>query len=305
MTTFASTGPPGPDARGAPVRERCRGRIAAGPEVDGEPAERARGLVGHRLRFPLSPALDRDAGPFMLARPRYSRGVSRPGRGAAEAAITARGRRDDARPDEVDPGFDVVRGDAQDRRAAAPASASVPEVIDERRRRYGAGGAVARRPGHVLERGSARSRRTVAPSLVAPFAQDGVLVGDLLRPPEDVARVGVPGDEPERLLLAAAADQDRWARPAQRLRGVEESRRAGTGAPSNGASVPRSPVHIPCAIRRVSSSISNRSAERREREPEPGRLLLVPRRADAEPCRDRRKGRRASSQPSPRAPGSR
>src|SRR6202042_1804567 len=36
----------------------------------------------------------------------------------------------------------------------------------------------------------------------------------------DVAGVGVPGDQPERLLLAAAADQDRRGRPGQGPRRV-------------------------------------------------------------------------------------
>src|SRR5215468_7000490 len=40
---------------------------------------------------------------------------------------------------------------------------------------------------------------------------------------EDVARVGVPGHQPQRLLLARAADQDRRTRAAQHLRRVERA----------------------------------------------------------------------------------
>ena len=44
------------------------------------------------------------------------------------------------------------------------------------------------------------------------LAQDLVLVGERLGRPEDVPDVGVLGDDPERLPLAAAADHDRQVR---------------------------------------------------------------------------------------------
>src|ERR1035437_303639 len=50
------------------------------------------------------------------------------------------------------------------------------------------------------------------------LSQHGVLVGQLVRPAEDIAGVRVLGDQTQRLLLAAAADEDLRVRPAQNLR---------------------------------------------------------------------------------------
>ena len=63
---------------------------------------------------------------------------------------------------------------------------------------------------------------------VAVAAQHIELVRDLGRVAEDVARVGVLRDEPQRLPLAAAADQDPRARHAHRHAGCTASRRAGS-----------------------------------------------------------------------------
>ncbi len=64
------------------------------------------------------------------------------------------------------------------------------------------------------------------------FPQDLVLPGDGLRRAEDVPQVGVLGHDPERLLLAAAADHDREVvlhrrrRNPQSVEGVVAARRA-------------------------------------------------------------------------------
>ena len=71
-------------------------------------------------------------------------------------------------------------------------------------------------------------------------------VGDV----EEVAGIGVARDQPQRLALPHAADQDRRVRAAERLRAVERAARAGSGRPSNGAS---SPAHICSASCSVSS----------------------------------------------------
>src|SRR5207249_1567458 len=60
----------------------------------------------------------------------------------------------------------------------------------------------------------------------AALPEDRDLVPDRCRvAPADVARVAVPGHEPERLLLATAADHDRDPRPLDGLRRVQEPRR--------------------------------------------------------------------------------
>ena len=62
---------------------------------------------------------------------------------------------------------------------------------------------------------------SIAPDGGAVLVEDPVLARDRLGRPEHVARIAVLRHEPQRLLLAAAADHDRDARPRQRLRGVE------------------------------------------------------------------------------------
>ena len=150
---------------------------------------------------------------------------------------------------------------------------------------------------HGLER-RALDLVGVAADRLAVLAQDLVLVVDPLRVAEDVARVGVLRDEPERLPLAAAADHDRRAGPRDRLRRVEQPASRGRACPRtarSGAALARPTSRG--RIWSVSSSSSKRSAERREREPEAARLLLVPGGADARARRGRRTGRRASSSP--------
>jgi len=60
--------------------------------------------------------------------------------------------------------------------------------------------------------------RVVVAALGLAVAAQHIQLPPQLRGVEDVARVGVPGDEPERLLLAGAADEDGRMRLADRLR---------------------------------------------------------------------------------------
>ena len=62
-----------------------------------------------------------------------------------------------------------------------------------------------------------------AVDVLAVPAQDLELVTDRVGAAEQVAHVGVLGDEPERLLLAAAADEDRWPARPHRSRHVLRS----------------------------------------------------------------------------------
>jgi hypothetical protein len=73
---------------------------------------------------------------------------------------------------------------------------------------------------------------------------------------EDVAGVGILRDEPERLLLTTATDEDARVGRGDCRRGVERPLELGVLA-SNGRS---SPDHIWCASWSVSSRRSNRSA---------------------------------------------
>src|SRR5207237_9339491 len=88
----------------------------------------------------------------------------------------------------------------------------------------------------LLERGLATTRveaehrrlvdaRVVATLFLAVPLEHVELVRDFGRR-KQVARVCVARDQAQRLLLAAAADQDRWMRSTQTLRRVERSRQA-------------------------------------------------------------------------------
>ena len=92
---------------------------------------------------------------------------------------------------------------------------------------------------------------------------------ELGRAAEDVAGVGVLGHQPQRLSLPAAADQDRDARPADRLRRVDEVRRGDVRALEAPRRVPLPPDHISCAMRSVSSSHSKRSPSGGNAKPSP------------------------------------
>ena len=90
---------------------------------------------------------------------------------------------------------------------SAPASEKLAEALDDPARRLGASGAVGR-DRDVLE-GRSLDLVGVAADRRAVLGQDRVLAGDALGRAEDVGRVGVLGDQTQRLLLASATDHDR------------------------------------------------------------------------------------------------
>ena len=139
---------------------------------------------------------------------------------------------------------------------------------------------------------SAGSRPTAAQCGV----EDRVLAGDALGRPEHVARVRVLGDQPERLLLAAAADHDRDPRPRDRLGRVQEPLGPILAALERRLRAALASEHLVRDPERLLEHLEP-DAERREREPEGARLLLVPGGADARARHDRRTARRASSSP--------
>src|SRR5262245_47132412 len=122
----------------------------------------------------------------------------------------------------------------------------------------------------------------VSPDGLAMLAQDLVLVVDLLGAAEDVGGVGVLGHEAERLSLAAAADQDRDPRPRDRLRRVAQPLRVVLAPVEPALAAALALPHLVGDLERLVVHLEP-LAERREREAEPARLLLVPGRADPEP----------------------
>ena len=103
-----------------------------------------------------------------------------------------------------------------------------------------------------------------------------------VRVAEDVARVRVLRHEAQRLLLAAAADQDGWMRPAERLRAVEQP--AGVeGAPVERrfAAVLAAP-HLPGDDQRL-LELDEALAQRGKWKAERDRLLLKIRRENDRP----------------------
>src|SRR5690606_13033858 len=95
---------------------------------------------------------------------------------------------------------------------------------------------------------------------------------------EQVAGVGVPGDEPQRLALPGAADEDWRVRLADRLRHVERPREA--VVPPLEAALIAGP-HLLCDLERLLQPLEP-LRDRREGQAERLRLTLEPRRADTE-----------------------
>src|SRR3954471_14683888 len=186
--------------------------------------------------------------------------------------------RDDIAPDRLDPleapdirerEHDVLRSGIGElaeavhdlaRALVAPALTADPDVLERRPLD------LVRVPAHAL---------TVRP-------EDLVLAVDPGRATEDVAAVGVLRHQPERLPLPAAADHDRDAWPADRLRRVEEPCRVDVVAVECALRAALALEHRVGDAERVLEQLEPH-AERRELEPEASRLLLVPRRPDAEP----------------------
>ena len=83
--------------------------------------------------------------------------------------------------------------------------------------------------------------------------------------PEDVGRVRVLRDEPERLLLAAAADHDRDARPRDRLRRVQQPRRVELAALEARLAAALALEHLVCDPERLLEHLEA-LAQRREGE---------------------------------------
>ena len=122
----------------------------------------------------------------------------------------------------------------------------------------------------------------VAPDRRAVLGQDRVLRQELVRPAEQVRGVGVLGDEAERLLLAAAADHDRDARPGDRLGDVEETGRVELPAVEL---LLRAAFALPHPVGDLERVLEHLEPLGRARpgEPEALRFGLVPGGADAEP----------------------
>ena len=76
-------------------------------------------------------------------------------------------------------------------------------------------------PGRPVDGRRALDLARVAALLGAPAVEHVVLVLDRRRIAEAVPDVGVPGDQPQRLLLAAAADQDRDVPRRRRVQPTE------------------------------------------------------------------------------------
>jgi hypothetical protein len=100
--------------------------------------------------------------------------------------------------------------------------------------------------------------------------------GAAVRYVEHVAGVGVLGDQPQSVLFARSADQDRWVWATYRQRIVDRPRsRAGTtGSPDD---------HICLANRSVSSSRSNPLPPRRQEQTHRLGFLSLAAGADPEP----------------------
>ena len=136
-------------------------------------------------------------------------------------------------------------------------------------------------------RGGDLDRAVIPAERLAMLLQYVELGADRLGGAEQVARVGILRDQPQRLLFPAARHQDRRVRPGQRLRDAKGLFELVVLAAIRAVVVG---PHL-LAICKVSSSISNRSRERRERDAQAARLLFVPGGADAEDRRGRRTAR--------------
>ena len=109
-------------------------------------------------------------------------------------------------------------------------------------------------------------------------AQHVELAGEV-RAGEQVAGLGVAGDEPQRLPLAGAADQDWRMRCRQRLRVVQRPRQLIVPALIRGlVAAP----HLQADLERFLQPLEP-LGDRRERDAQAPGLLLIPGRADAKP----------------------
>src|SRR5665811_1783776 len=194
------------------------------------------------------------------------------------ATVLDRGRLDgvDLRDDLAGQGFDVahvpgVRHAEHDVLDADPGKR--PELIDDFGRRLAAQ-IYARevRPFDLLER---------PPDLLAALLQYAELVLQLLGAAEDVAGVGVLRHQPQRLALAAAADEDAGMWFAQRVGRVEQTRGLVMLALEGGL---RAVVALPHLVADLQAFLEHLEAltEGRHREAEPVALFLVPGGSDAE-----------------------
>src|SRR6185437_8047940 len=113
------------------------------------------------------------------------------------------------------------------------------------------------------------------PDRLAVLAQDVQLAG-LVAAGEQVARVGVLGDQAKRLLLAAAPDHDRRVRPGQRLRRVQRPPKRVVLA-LVGLLV--APPHLQADLQRLLKPLEA-LGDRGEGYAKSPRFLLVPRGAD-------------------------
>ena len=120
-------------------------------------------------------------------------------------------------------------------------------------------------------------------------------------PPKTFVAVGVLGHEAERLLLAAAADHDRDARPAQRLGRVEEAGRRVVGALEALLRAALAGPHRVGDPERLLEHLEA-DAERRHREAERRRSPPGSRRRRSRARPGRPRGRRGWWPPSPTAP---
>ena len=184
------------------------------------------------------------------------------------ARLEVRHHRDDLRPDHLDRRHVPHARHRADRGVEAECGQR-PQFVDDP---LAALGRV-----EVVVRGLV-DRVVVAPDLRAVRTQN-VELARLARAREKVARVGVLGDHPQRLLLAAAADHDRRVRPGQRLRRVERAlERVVLAAVGLLVAVPHLQADLQGLLQPLEAL-----RDRRERDAEPARLLLVPGRPDAEP----------------------
>ncbi len=124
----------------------------------------------------------------------------------------------------------------------------------------------------------------VPSDLVAVRLEHGELVTDRGEVAEEVARVAALGDEPQRPLLPAAADQDRGPAGSDRTWDVEGVLDAVVGAVEAGCVLAE---HEPADLHGLRETLEA-LARRGELEPVSPVLLLVPGRADAEDRATRR-----------------
>ncbi len=160
-----------------------------------------------------------------------------------------------------------------------------------------------RRPGPPRRAGSAagpaRCTASTRPwATWIPRSASAVQLVRQLRPREQVARLRVAGDQEQRLLLPAPADDDGRVGPGQRLRGVERAPEPVVRAVV-GAVVVR--PHLQADLQRLLEALEA-LGRRWEEQPEPAGLRLVPRRADAEHRPGRRPGEGTAPPVRPRRP---